>query len=122
MQGMHLTILSKQCVLLEPEISLDPANPGQYASDIIAFLQKNRTQALIYDLKDIVLIDKTYYAWLKYLSTLCKLNNTRLIAIQMVPSAAYGLSLFMDESPPFQTALCIEAARKNLLEEGLISR
>ena len=111
MQGMHLTILSRQCVLLEPGTSLDPANPEQYASDIITFLQKNRSKGLIYDLENISLIDKTYYDWLKYLSTLCKLNNTQLVVIHMKPSAAYGLSGFINESPPFETALDIESAR-----------
>ncbi len=112
MQGMHLTVLSSQCVLLEPGVSLDPANPEQYAADIIEFLQKNRIQGLIYDLKELALIDKTYYQWLKYLFTLCKLNNTQLVAIHMKPSAAYGLSCFMKEPPPFETALNIESARR----------
>ncbi|MCW8929482.1 MAG: hypothetical protein OQL19_04505 [Gammaproteobacteria bacterium] len=112
MQDVHLTILSRQCVLFEPGVSLDPSNPEQYASGVIRFLQKNRTKGLIYDLKSISLIDKTYYEWLKYLNTLCKLNNTELIVIHMKPSAAYGLSRCINESPPFKTALNIEAARQ----------
>ena len=112
MQGVHLTLLSRQCVLLEPGVGLDPANPEKYASEIMTCLQKNKSQGLIYDLKDISLIDKTYYEWLKYLHTLCKLNNTQLIVIQIKPSAAYGLSLFLNENPPFETALNIESARK----------
>jgi len=115
MQGVHLTVLSRKCVLLEPGMSVDPAKPDQYASEIMECLQKNQTQGLIYDLKNIALIDKTYYEWLKYLNTLCKLNNTRLVVIHMKPSAAYGLSRFINELPPFESALNIEAARKTFI-------
>jgi hypothetical protein len=111
MQGMHLTVLSHQCVLLEPGLSLNPAEPEQYAADIITFLQKNQCQRLIYDLKNIVLIDHTYYHWLCYLNNLCKLNNTMMVVINMKPSAAFGLSQFIDAMPEFKTALNVEAAR-----------
>jgi anti-anti-sigma regulatory factor len=111
MQGMHLTVLSKQCVLLEPGLSLNPAEPDQYASGVMNYLQKNRTKGLIYDLKNLSIIDKTYYQWLKYLYTLCKLNNTQLVVINMKPTAAYGLSLFIDGFPPFKTALNVQDAR-----------
>ncbi len=117
MQGIHLTILSRQCVLLEPGLSLDPAHPEQYADDIIAFLQKNQSKGLLYDLKNIALIDQTYYEWLKYLTTLCKLNNTQVIVIDMQPSAAFGLSCFINETPPFKTALNIETARQSFSQD-----
>ena len=115
MQGIHLTLLSRQCVLLEPGTSLNPAKPEQYADEIISFLQKNRSLGLIYDLKDISLIDKTYFNWLNYLHTLCCLNNTIMVTVNMSPSAAYGLSLFMDEFPDFKTALSVEDARKYII-------
>ena len=115
MQGIHLTLLSRQCVLLEPGASLNPAKPEQYADEIISFLQKNRSLGLIYDLKDISLIDKTYFNWLNYLHTLCRLNNTIMVTVNMSPSAAYGLSLFMDEFPDFKTALSVEDARKHIV-------
>ena len=111
MQGMHLTVLSQQCVLLEPGMSLNPAEPEQYATGIIAYLQKHQSKGLIYDLKKIALIDHTYYDWLNYVYTLCKLNNTAMVVINMMPSAAYGLSQFISEFPPFKTALNVEDAR-----------
>lgn len=115
MQGIHLTLLSRQCVLLEPGISLNPAQPDQYAGEIISFLQKNKSKGLIYDLKAINLIDKTYFQWLNYLYTLCRLNNTTLVVINMKPSAAYGLSLFIEKFPDFKTALNVEDAREYIM-------
>ncbi len=112
MSGIHLTVLSRKCVLLEPGISLDPAKPEDYALDIITFIQKNHTQGLIYDLKNIPLIDHTYYQWLSYLFTLCKLNNAQFIVVHMQPSAAYGLARIISEPPPFKSALSIESARE----------
>ncbi len=116
MQGIHLTLLSRQCVLLESGMSLNPAKPDQYADEIICFLQKNRSKGLIYDLKKISLIDKTYFQWLNYLDSLCRLNNTLLIVINMTPSAAYGLSLFIETFPEFKTALDVEDAREVILQ------
>jgi len=116
MQGIHLTVLSRQCILLEPGLSLDPAHPERYASEVVTFLQKHQGIGLIYDLKNIALIDKTYYDWLNYLYTLCKLNNTLLVAINMQPAAAYGLSLFIDEFPVFKTALNVQNARELIFQ------
>ena len=112
MSGVHLMVLSRKCVLLEPNISLNPARPEDYALDIIHFIQKNHTQGLIYDLKNIALIDQTYYQWLSYLYTLCKINNACFVVVHMQPSAAYGLSRIINEPPPFKSALSIENARE----------
>lgn len=110
-EGMHLTPIGDGNVLLEPGEGLDPSNPGALLAPILDYLQRQSARRLVYDLKNVRLIDEIYYAWLVRLDSICRIGNMELVAINMQPAAAYALSLALDRAPPFRCALDIQYLR-----------
>ncbi len=110
-EGMHLTPIGGGNVLLEPGEALDPSDPDAYLVALLTYLQQQRAARLIYDLKNVVVIDALYYAWLKRLHALCAVSGIELVAVNMRPAAAYALALVLDETPPFSCALNVNRAR-----------
>lgn len=110
-EGMHLTPIGDGNVLLEPGEGLDPSNPEALLAPILEFLQRNEARRLVYDLKNVRLIDSVYYAWLIKLSAACRIANVEMVTVNMQPAAAYALSLVLDKSPPFTCVLDIHHLR-----------
>lgn len=113
MRGMHLTHIGNGHILLEPGDSLDPANDDAYLEPLMTFLQEKTAARLIYDLKDVPLIDSLYYAWLKKLNKICVIGGVKMIVVNMQPTAAFSLASTLGETPPFTCALDVDQARKN---------
>lgn len=110
-EGMHLTPIGDGNVLLEPGEGLDPSQPETLLAPILEFLQRNEARRLVYDLKNVRLIDTMYYTWLTKLSATCRIANVEMVTVNMQPAAAYALSLALDKSPPFLCALDIHSLR-----------
>ena len=57
-EGVHLTPIGKGNVLLEP------GEPNLLIAPILELLLRNEARRLVYDLKNVRLVDSIYYAWL----------------------------------------------------------
>ena len=77
----------------------------------MAFLQEKSAARLIYDLKDVPLIDTLYYTWLKSVNALCMIGGVEMVVVNMQPTAAFSLASTLDETPPFICALDVDQAR-----------
>jgi anti-anti-sigma regulatory factor len=109
--GMHLTPIGDGNVLLEPGEGLDPSQPQVLLAPVLEFLQRHAARRLVYDLKNVRLVDEVYYAWLVQLSAACRIANVEMVTVNMQPAAAYALSLSLDNPPPFTCALDIHHLR-----------
>ena len=110
-RSIHLTPIGDGNVLLEPGEGLDPGNPESLIAPVLDFLQRNDARRLVYDLKNVRLIDEVYYAWLTKLSATCRIGNVEMVTVNMQPAAAYALSLALNDTPPFTCALDIHSLR-----------
>lgn len=110
-EGIHLTPIGDGNVLLEPGEGLDPSNPEALLAPVLEFLQGHQACRLVYDLKNVRLIDEIYYGWLTKLSSTCRVANVEMVTVNMQPAAAYALSLTLNGSPPFRCALNIHHLR-----------
>ena len=110
-EGIHLTPIGDGNVLLEPGEGLDPGNPEVLIAPILDFLQHDQSQRLVYDLKNVRLVDAIYYSWLTTLHTACRIANVEMVTVNMHPATAYALSLALDKSPPFRCVLDIHQLR-----------
>ena len=106
--GAHLTSIGEGDFLLEPTRSLDIADTGALIEQILTHIQVNKGRRLYYDLSEMVVIDPVYYQWLSMLARACQTVNIKMVCIHMQPTAAFGLSAFLHETPPFACALDVE--------------
>lgn len=111
LQGMHLTPIGDGNVLLEPTDGLDPGEPDAYLVPLTGTLQQMRARRLLYDLKNVPVIDKLYYAWLENLASMCRISGIDMVLVNMRPATAYALALTMKDNPPFGCALDVDRAR-----------
>lgn len=109
--GMHLTAIGQGCVLLEPTDGFDPGDPDAYLIPLGESLQRIRARRLLYDLKDVPVIDDLYFAWLTSLAAMCRITGIGMVVVSMRPAAAYALALTMKAPPPFECALDVNRAR-----------
>jgi|OpeIllAssembly_1097287.scaffolds.fasta_scaffold60113_2 rsbT antagonist protein RsbS len=107
LQGIHLTPIGAGDLLLEPSESLDPSRDDQLET-LVAALQRHQARRLIYDLKNVRLIDTVYFRWLTGLQAICQIAGVRMIVIHMQPTAAFALSQLIRDRPRFECALDIE--------------
>ena len=110
-QGMHLTSIGDGNVLLEPGDGLDPGEPDTYLVPLTGTLQQMRARRLLYDLKNVPVVDKLYYTWLVNVAAMCRISGIDMVAVNMRPATAYALALTMENSPPFDCALDVNRAR-----------
>lgn len=108
LSGMHLTRIGQGNILLEPGEGLNPADPDTYLEPLLAQIQKYAPQRLIYDLKDVPIIDEVYYQWLVAVQSACSLANIEMVVVHMRPAAAFALSQIIEVTPPFRCALSVE--------------
>lgn len=106
--GAHLTPIGEGDYLLEPTRGLDIANSDQLIEEILTRVQLGKGQRLYYDLSELALIDPVYYQWMRMLARACQTVNIKMVCIHMQPTAAFGLSQFLQETPPFVCALDVE--------------
>lgn len=111
MEGLHLTPIGEGNVLLEPGEGLDPAEPDALIAPILELLLRHEATRLVYDLKNVRLVDALYYAWLARLHAACRVANVELVTVNMQPAAAYALALALERPPPFRCALDIRNLR-----------
>lgn len=100
----HLTQIGRRDFLLEPGRALDVGHPGPLIEDVLKRLQPAKPSRLYYDLAELPLIDPVYYNWLNALARACQTMNVALVCIHMQPTAAFGLTSFLTETPTFATA------------------
>lgn len=112
---MHLTTIGNNNMLLEPGDGLDPSAPDEYMVDLMSAMQKANVHTLMYDLKNVPLIDDVYYEWLIRLHNLCKLTNMQLIVTNVRPTAAFSLATYLKQPPPFKCSLDVESARQGVV-------
>ncbi|WP_019569052.1 hypothetical protein [Thioalkalivibrio sp. ALE11] len=110
-QGMHLTRIGADAVLLEPGEGLDPGEPDRYLVALGDYLQAARARRLIYDLDSVPVVDALYYDWLKAVHGLCRVIGVEMVVANMAHSVAYALAARLDEVPPFACARDVERAR-----------
>lgn len=115
LKGMHLTSIGNNNMLLEPGDGLDPDAPDEYVVDLMQMLQKANARTLMYDLKNVPLIDAVYYAWLVKLHHLCVLANMDFIATNIRPTAAFSLATSLKQPPLFKCALDVDSARQGII-------
>jgi rsbT antagonist protein RsbS len=113
-QGMHLTPIGDGNVLLEPGAGLDPSDPAAYLIPVLEVLQTNAACRLLYDLKNVPLLDKIYYEWLAALHTACRISGIELVTVNMQPEAAFALSHLLSGPPPFQCARDVDQVRRRV--------
>ena len=109
--GAHLTPIGDGDFLLEPTRGLDIANCDVLIEAILGLVQLGKGQRLYYDLAELALIDPVYYQWLSRLARACRAINVSMVCIHMQPTAAFGLSQFLHEGPPFVCALDVERTK-----------
>lgn len=114
-RGVHLTSIGNNSVLLEPGDSLDPSAPDDYLVELMNVLQKESANTLIYDLKNVPLVDRIYFSWLVRLHNLCKLVNIEMIVVNIRTTAAFSLAISIKDSIPFKCALDVESARHGIV-------
>ena|SRR3989344_4172721 len=110
-EGMHLTPIGDGNVLLEPGEGLDPSDPDMLIVPILNVLQQQQALRLVYDLKNVRLVDAVYYSWLTKLHSACSVTNIEMVTVNMHPAAAYALSLALSTPPPFRCVLDIHHLR-----------
>lgn len=108
---LHVTPIGRDELLLEPGEALDPHAADHYLDFILARIQEANARRLYYDLQSLPLIDPVYYAWLTRLAQACHIIGVRMVAVHMRPTAAFGLSSFLNEKPLFETALDVDLGR-----------
>jgi len=106
--GVHLTPFGEGDYLLEPTQGLDIAASDNLIEAILSRVQVGKGRRLYYDLSALALIDPIYYQWLRTLARACQAVNIQMVCIHMQPTAAFGLSQFLQETPPFVCALDVE--------------
>lgn len=106
--GVHLTPIGEGDFLLEPTQGLDIANSDDLIEKILAQVQLSKGRRLYYDLSSLALIEPVYYQWMRTLARACQTVNIKMVCIHMQPTAAFGLSQFLHETPPFICALDVE--------------
>ena len=106
--GVHLTPIGNGDFLLEPTRSLDIANSEQLIEEILSQVYAGKGMRLYYDLAELPIIDPVYYQWMKTLARACQMINVKMVCIHMQPTAAFALSQFLRETPPFICALDVE--------------
>lgn len=106
--GAHLTPIGEGDFLLEPTRGLDIANSDKLIEEILSRVQMSKGQRLYYDLSELAIIDPVYYQWMSTLARACQTVNVKMVCIHMQPAAAFGLSQFLQEPPPFVCALDVE--------------
>lgn len=111
LQGMHLTPIGGGNVLLEPADGLDPGEPDAYLVPLTGTLQQMRARRLLYDLKNVPVIDTLYYAWLTSLGSMCRISGIDMVLVSIRPATAYALALTLEDNPPFSCALDVDRAR-----------
>jgi len=112
--GMHLTAIGDNNMLLEPSDALDPSSPGDYTAELMGILQQEDAHTLMYDLKQVPMIDQVYYDWLISLNNLCRLANVQLIVVNIRPTAAFSLAMSLKAPPPFKCSLDVDSARHGI--------
>ncbi|MFP4154703.1 MAG: hypothetical protein ACLFQH_00670 [Halothiobacillaceae bacterium] len=110
MQGIHLTKLGNDRVLLEPHHGVNPASPDDGMDRILTALQASRARNVYYDLAQVTLVDPVYYHFLNQLAAGCHALGMTLTCINMAPQAAFALAAHMEQPPRFQSALTLEDA------------
>lgn len=110
-QGMHLTPIGDGNVLLEPTDGLDPGEPDTYLVPLTGTLQQMRARRLLYDLKNVPVVDNLYYTWLVTVAVMCRISGIDMVAVNIRPATAYALALTMKDNPPFGCALDVNRAR-----------
>lgn len=108
---LHVTPIGRDELLLEPGEALDPGAADHYLDFILDRIQRADARCLYYDLQSLPLIDPVYYAWLTRLAKACHVIGVRMVAVHMRPTAAFGLSSFLQGNPPFETALDVNLGR-----------
>lgn len=111
LEAMHLTPIGNATVLLEPSEALDPSNPDAYLVPLLGYLQQQRAARLLYDLRNVCVVDLLYYNWLTAVHELCRIANIKMVTVNMRPAAAYALALRLKEPPPFACALDVNSVR-----------
>lgn len=106
--GLHMTQIGSGDFLLDPSRSLNIRDKDNLIELISTHLMQARAVRLYYDLSDLGLIDPLYYGWLDALARAARIINIEMICIRMQPTAAFGLSRFLNGPPSFQTALEIQ--------------
>lgn len=106
--GLHLTPIGEGDFLLEPTQGLDIFHSDDLIEKILAQVHLSKGQRLYYDLSSLALIDPVYYQWMRTLARACQTVNIQMVCIHMQPTAAFGLSQFLHETPPFICALDVE--------------
>lgn len=106
--GAHLTPIGDGDFLLEPTRGLDIANSDMLIEEILCRMQMSKGIRLYYDLSELAIIDPVYYQWMSLLARSCQTVNVKMICIHMQPTAAFALSGFLLEIPPFACALDVE--------------
>lgn len=114
LRGMHLTAIGGNNMLLEPSDALDPSSPDDYVVELMTIIQKEEARTLMYDLKQVPLIDQVYYRWLVRLHDLCSLANVELIMVNIRTTAAFSLAMNLKQPPPFKCSLDVESARQGI--------
>jgi len=114
LRGMHLTAIGDGNMLLEPTDGLDPSSPDEYIAELTEVLQSEGAHTLMYDLKQVPLIDQVYYTWLVYLNNLCRLTNVELIIVNIRTTVAFSLAMSLKQPPPFKCSLDVDRARQGI--------
>jgi rsbT antagonist protein RsbS len=110
-RSMHLTPIGEGTVLLEPTDGFDPGEPDTYLVPLTGALQQVRARRLLYDLKNVPVIDSLYYRWLADVAAMCHISGISMVVVNMRPATAYALALTLKDSPPFGCALDVNSAR-----------
>ena len=111
LSGAHLTRIGDGDFLLEPTRSLDIANSDPLIEAILSQIHVGKGRRLYYDLSELALIDRVYYHWMKTLARACQMVNVQMVCIHMQPTAAFALSQFLQEAPPFICALDVDKVK-----------
>ncbi len=98
---MHLTEIGRGVFLLEPSLSLDISARDELIITVLSIIQQSQADKLYYDLADLPLIDPLYYQWLNMLARACRAVNVTMACIRMQPTAAFGLTSYMEGRPDF---------------------
>lgn len=102
---LHLTLIGRAEILLEPGQGLDPAAVENYLEPILARVRELRVTCLYYDVQQLAVIDPVYYGWMAHLARACQAMGVRMVAVHVRPSAAFAMSRYLQADPPFATAL-----------------
>lgn len=109
--GIHLTPIGDNNLLLEPMDGLDPTDTDDCMDMIAHFMQKNNTRRLIYDLSAVMMIDQVYYDWLILLHSLCEVSSVEMVVVNIKPAVAFSLAMIIKDAPPFACQLNVDRAR-----------